>query len=151
MNGTDDFVGANHFDQENHNHSLTLGGHLRKAQRLIKIYHPSNENLIMAAILHDNGKVFTKTRLNSKGEDDGNCHYYQHHCVGAYDAFFFMDAMDYGSYDDRLYVSNLIFYHMHPMMGWKQSEKARARDIVQMGEEMYQDVMRLHKADIDAH
>ena len=151
MHGTNDFVGANKFDQENHNHSLSLGGHMTKAKKFVQIYHPSNENLIMAAMLHDNGKVFTKTHLNSKGVDDGNCHYYQHHCVGAYDAFFFMDAMNYGSFDDRLYVSNLIYYHMHPMMAWKQSDKARARDRVQMGEEMYQDVMRLHNADVAAH
>ena len=43
----------------------------------------------MAALLHDQGKIMTKSRINSKGEDDGNCHYYQHHCVGAYNSIFY--------------------------------------------------------------
>jgi len=38
-----------------------------------------------------------------------------------------------------------------PYTSWKQSEKAMARDRVQMGEEMYQDVIHLHNADNAAH
>ena len=52
---------------------------------------------------------------------------------------------------DIIYVSNLIYYHMHPYMSWKQSEKAKERDRKLLGDEMFNDVLRLHEADVAAH
>jgi len=146
--------GAIHFDQENKHHELTLGQHCIQTMYNVCRNHSDNWRLRIAALIHDNGKIYTKSRFNSKGEEDGDCHYYQHHCVGAYDAFFFMDRDNFDvaiSDDDRIYISNLIYYHMMPYTSWKQSEKAMARDRVQMGEEMYQDVIHLHNADNAAH
>ena len=40
---------------------------------------------------------------------------------------------------------------MRPHTAWKQSEKARERDRTLIGEEMYQDIMHLHEADLAAH
>lgn len=139
------------FDQENPHHTLSLHDHLKKASEGVPI---DNSNLWVAASLHDIGKLFTKTRLNKKGEEDEHCHYYQHHCVGAYE--FLTSCNFYEAYTgkdifDIFYTANLIYYHMHPYLAWEQSKKARERDRLLIGEEMFTDIMLLHEADMNAH
>lgn len=139
------------FDQRNSHHSLTLGDHCIAAQEYIDKHCEKEPLLSMAALLHDNGKIFTQSALNAKGEDDGNYHYYQHHCVGAYNSVIYL--LNSGNYNnvDIVYISNLIYYHMHPYMSWKQSSKALDRDRLLLGEKMFSDIMKLHDADIYAH
>jgi hypothetical protein len=48
-------------------------------------------------------------------------------------------------------VTNMIYYHMHPYLAWKQSEKAKERDKRLLGEKMFNDIMLLHEADLAAH
>lgn len=142
--------GIDSFQQENKHHALTLGMHCRKAHEYIQQNNPENKRLAFAALIHDEGKIVTKSRLNSKGEDDGNCHYYQHHCCGAYDSFFY--SLRYGfSEEDMIYISNLIYFHMHPYLEWQQSESVKRRHRIQFGEQFYEDVMLLHEADLYAH
>jgi len=133
-------------DQENAHHAHTVGEHCILAMISTYFQWNSRVRLQIAALLHDIGKAFTKTRLNTRGESDGNCHYYQHHCVGAYDSLLYMQWLAL-SEDDMSYISNLIYYHMHPHMSWKQSERAKERDRKLIGEEMYEDILRLHEAD----
>lgn len=141
--------GIDNFNQENSHHTLTLGEHCRKACRYI-LRHKCDSTVKIATLLHDNGKVFTKTNLNSKGVDDGNCHYYQHHCVGAYNSLFYTKELGLTP-KESIYVANLIYYHMHPYLSWKQSNKALNRDKMYIGEKMYQDINLLHEADVWAH
>lgn len=141
--------GIDNFNQENSHHTLTLGEHCRKAYKYVK-KNNCNSSVAMAALLHDNGKVFTKTRMNSKGIDDGDCHYYQHHCVGAYNSLFYTKELGF-TVDERIYIANLIYYHMHPYITWKQSERASKRDKMLIGDKMYEDVIMLHNADMYAH
>lgn len=107
---------ARDFDQENPHHSLTLYEHLKKVSEGV----PREEkNLWVAACLHDIGKLFTKSRINGKGEEDDYCHYYQHHCVGAYECltcFDFSGALTGKDIYDAFYTANLIYYHMHPYL-----------------------------------
>jgi len=147
---------AAHFDQENSHHALTLGSHSIKALEYVdrdEIAAKVKNDFVLfkfATVLHDNGKEHTKTRVNFKGIDDGECHYYQHQCVGAYEALFygFMDELN----SDKLsYLCNLIYYHMHPYMSWNRSEKSRNRDLKLIGEDMFNDVMLIHEADVAAH
>lgn len=49
------------------------------------------------------------------------------------------------------YVTNLIYYHMHPYNEWKHSEKAHIRDKELLGADFYEDVQLLHSADLNAH
>lgn len=142
--------GINNFQQENSHHTLTLGEHCRKAADYIIEHDENNFVLQVAALLHDEGKIMTKSRLNSKGEDDGNCHYYQHHCVGAYDSMFYTKALGLND-DNVIYISNLIYYHMHPYMAWQQSKSVERRHRIQMGDKMYEDILLLHEADVNAH
>jgi hypothetical protein len=53
--------------------------------------------------------------------------------------------------EDLLYISDLIYWHMHPLMAWAESAKAEERDKKLIGEEMYDDIMHIHIADLAAH
>lgn len=159
------------FDQENKHHRLTLGAHCDAAASYISAIITERARngaddeelnrlatLADAAWIHDIGKLNTKTRVNAKGEDDGQCHYYQHHCAGAYDCFFYLrnceKSCELDSPENKarnLYISNLIYWHMMPYTAWKQSEKAKERDKRLMTEQMYEDVLLLHEADLAAH
>jgi predicted kinase len=143
------FHKANPFNQDNKHHTLSLGDHSIAAYEFVKKWRPDDTALQLAALLHDNGKLYTKTRLNSKGEFDGDYHYYNHQNVGAYNAMFYIDKL--GAHRDMVRIINLIYYHMAPYMEWKQSEKARKRDYDLLGADMFNDVMFLHTADEQAH
>lgn len=144
------------YDQGNEHHDLSLGDHMLRAYwKLDKALFWSDMNLRYATLWHDIGKPFTRTKINKKGEIDGETHYYQHHCVGAYDSLFYCISDDnaflYSDFYDILDVSNLIYYHMHPYMTWRLSEKAMTRDKELLGEEFFERVMLLHEADDAAH
>ncbi len=136
-------------DQENSHHSHTLGVHCLMAMIYVLISERSNTRLQIAALLHDVGKEFTKSRLNHRKEFDGNYHYYQHHCVSAYESYFYLSDLAYSD-TDKAYIANLIYYHMHPHCSWKQSEKAMLRDKARIGDDMFREIMLLHEADLAA-
>ena len=144
------------YDQGNEHHTLSLGNHMLKTYFYIvdDDGYKSDRNLRYAALWHDIGKPFTRTEVNKKGEIDGNIHYYQHNCVGAYDSLFYCISYDnlfkYDDVYDILDVSNLIYYHMHPYMTWDKSEKALERDQKLLGEEFFKRVMFLEEADVNA-
>ena len=138
-------------DQENKHHELTVGDHCTYAAAYIDEHYAGDKRLRAAALLHDIGKEFTKTYINANGKYDGQCHYYQHQNVGAYDSIFYMHESGHFSDEDMIYISNLIYYHMHPTQAWKQSEKAQRNALEIMGQEMYDDVMKVHEADSAAH
>lgn len=148
--------------QENSHHTLTVSEHMKKsADYLFKKFKHSNL-LIIAARIHDVGKYYTKKFVDSKGNPSKEAHYYGHENYGAY---IFLVAQNYGiSNGDyecaktdnceqkiNLYISSLINWHMRPHTAWKHSEKSRERDRKLIGEEMYQDIMLLHEADLSAH
>lgn len=137
------------FKQYNQYHTLNLGDHLRKTAGHVAYSMPNDTNLIIAALLHDCGKPFCQTFTNKKGEYDGNCHYYQHHCVGAYDA---MNQLSYGYSDDDIAdITNLIFYHMRPLTAWQQSKNALKKDEDILGKEFIDRLLLLNQADLLAH
>jgi len=142
------FLLAENFDQHNEHHTLTLGQHCIRCGEYVQMSRPDDFNLLIAALLHDNGKLFTRSEYNRKGEKDGNCHYYNHHCVGAYESMFYLSKMKDADISE---ITNLIFYHMHPFLQWKDSVKCLERDKALLGEKMYNDVMLLHQADLFAH
>ena len=147
------FKVANAFNQENSHHKLTLGGHCAQAGAYIQEKQPDNFWLLIAALLHDAGKLDTKSRLNSRGEVDGECHYFQHHCTSAYFVMFVLDNIEkiWGKPCPMSYITNLVYYHMHPYLAWKQSQRALQRDKKLLGDKVFDDIMLLHEADVNAH
>lgn len=151
------------FDQHSKHHRLKLFDHMFQAARYI-YDHSDNEfkksqryyNLMMAAFNHDIGKVFTQTFVDTKGNISENAHYYGHECYGTYiyllsELCSTPDADIASKLYDIVYRSALINWHMRPLTAWKQSEKARVRDRKLIGEDMYNDIMLLHEADLAAH
>lgn len=131
------------FNQDNYHHNLTLGKHCASAY--LSLDDLSNFDLQIATLIHDNGKIFTKDFHNKHGEETEEAHYYGHQYVGAYNSLFYEDI------NDHLYVAQLIQWHMHPYTVWKDSIKAMNRDKSLLGEELFNDITILHKADVDAH
>ena len=132
------------YDQFNHHHSDTLGIHSRKVyEQLI-----GNRTLEYAGMLHDCGKTKTASFTNTKGEESEECHYYQHHCVSSYDALFY-EMRDGVS---ELDVSILCRWHMTPYF-WQRNndEKMHEKYKNLWGEKLYNDIMKLHEADVGAH
>ena len=156
----DDTIG---FNQENSHHSSTLFDHMKRSSKYIEnnYIHTTNplqisaimrySRIARAAYHHDIGKVITKTFINLKGETTKDAHYYGHDHAGAY-LYLLRQAYEYLYLeDDDWYIASLINWHMHPYLGWKQSEKAKERDKRLIGEKMYKDIMILHEADLASH
>lgn len=146
------------FDQDNKHHTLSLGEHLRSTAHNLPCYHNEGFDiyeyaLIIAAILHDGGKIFTKDFHNGKGEPTEDAHYFNHNNVGAYDSLFYNDKM-IGTNDSWvwLYISVLIMWHMQPYF-WEKDNNEKQHDKYRKlwGEELYSDIMKLHEADLHAH
>ena len=143
---------ADSFSQDNPHHELTLGGHLDAARD----YSRSEDYpafLQEAAWYHDIGKMYTKSFFNKKGIPTETAHYYGHE---NYSAYLYLcehaaSAIHNGKWEDTLYITNLINWHMRPLNAWDQSRKAEDRDRKMIGEDMYADIKRLNQADRAAH
>ena len=151
-----DYESMSGFPQDNKHHILNLLDHCMAACKYI-YQKKFVANVFVAAKYHDCGKMCTKTFTDSKGNKSEDAHYYGHENYSSY--IFLCDALtvrkdvfysnDY--IDQVLYIASLINWHMRPHTAWKQSEKSRERDRELIGEEMYQDLMLLHEADLAAH
>ena len=161
------------FDQRNSHHTLTVGEHCNAAAKFVSDLMNDNyellkkkpkevmDNLFLvtdAAWLHDIGKPFTASYFNGRGERTDELHYYQHHCVGAYDSIFYLRnecpscCLDDDAHKKNwLAISNLIYWHMRPFTGWKQSYKAMNRDRKLMSEQTFQNILLLYEADRSSH
>jgi len=136
------------YDQNNYHHSQTLGEHLSSAYCYIVDNYGKDKyfkELSYAAIMHDMAKPFCRTCVNKRGIVDDYSHYYGHDSVGSYDVLF-IDT----DTADKLLISFLISYHMRPL-NWVSSEKAKRRDRMNWGEEKFDLICKLNKADVESH
>lgn len=136
--------GLNFVNQNNPHHTFTVGHHCLAAYGCVET---DSKELLEATLLHDIGKPYTKSFVNSKGEITEVAHYYDHHHVSAYDSLFYSDPAL-----DRLYIANVIQWHMRPFELEKvpNPDKAMGNFKRLVGEDIYNDVMLLHSADIKA-
>ena len=138
--------------QDNPHHSLTLGEHLDKTRDYCML-EGTSEKVQEAAWYHDIGKMYTKQFVNGKGEITEIAHYYGHENYGAYLYLCEKACSDNSdaNWEDTLYIANLINWHMKPLTTWQYSPAREKKDRKLMGEDMYEDLMQLHRADIEAH
>lgn len=133
------------FNQHNKYHTLSLGEHCAICEYNLRNLE-AKPVMCEAALLHDCGKPFTKTFKNMKDQITEDAHYYQHHCVGAYDSLFYM------SNEDKLERAVLVQWHMQPYFWEKENnEKQRLKYKKLWGDELYEDIMLLHDADKQSH
>lgn len=138
------------FSQDNPHHTLSLGEHCEKTRDYLfqEFNGVDKRSLVLrrAGALHDIGKCFTKTFKNSKGEVTDVAHYYSHEHVGSYDSLF------YSPTDQALDVAVLIRWHMMPYVWEKDNnEKLHNKYRKLWGEQLYEDIMKLHEADKNSH
>lgn len=119
---------------DNPNHSLDICDHCNSAKRYAA-EHNFHYNIQVAAGIHDIGKPYVKSFKNSKGETTDIAHYYNHQCVGAWQACAYCDG--------NLDVIWLISTHMDPFMNTKYY-----RNLPPYLKTM---VDQLHEADLASH
>ena len=138
------------FSQDNHHHSLTLGQHMATAAKYLEDKGAA-QYLIDMAKVHDIGKYYTKKFENYKGERTEEAHFYGHENYGAY-IYLIMWLRDRDrSFEDALYIAQLINWHMAYHLRWKKSEKTIKADQEFLSEKFYADVNLFHEADEFAH
>lgn len=128
------------YNQHNSHHTSTLGEHCFKVSSNVGY----DMRLVYAGLLHDCGKPFAATYQNKKGETTDECHYYNHNNCGAYDSLFYQ----YNGIHP-LNVAILVHWHMQPYFNKEERTKNKYRKL--WGEQLYQDIMKLHEADKNAH
>lgn len=139
-------------------HRYTIGKHEEVAGTYIMETHLNNDSfrirdkisLIEATFIHDNGKPFTKTFINSKGEIDENAHYYGHDSVGAYRSLWIETSGDMFTIIDR---AILISYHMllHQYLKDISLDKALEKLQQKIGRHYTFLLYELYQADCYAH
>lgn len=133
--------------QDNPHHTLTLKEHCMKVQEIIN----SQEHRYYMrdiGLLHDIGKIETKTFVNTKGEKTDVAHYYNHEKVGAYISCLNIDELWQLTTPDLINRANLIQWHM--LLHFDLSEKTITKYKNMLGESTWKDLELLHKADCEA-
>ena len=140
-----DGTGLNRIPHDNPHHTYSIGQHCLATYKQLASTSPELQE---AALLHDIGKPFTKSFVNSKGETTEIAHYYEHHHVSAYDSLFYSNPAL-----NRLYIANVIHWHMRPFELERDPRSKRATDKFRrlVGDNTFSDVMLLHRADLLAH
>lgn len=136
------------FNQDNPHHSSDLFTHCHTAAMYLHEKQKDKKKFAStttAAMLHDIGKLFTKTYTDYKGNPSDVAHYYGHEKVGGYYALLYKATW---SCSERLMIAQLICYHMvhYEFKG----EAAEKRWKERLGS-LYPLVMLLHEADEYAH
>ena len=134
------------FNQNNSHHSLTLGNHLYKTSEYLRSKYQCNKTLAIAGLLHDISKPKVATFYNKKGEITKECHYYNHNNVSSYDSMIYLYGMNY---NDLIEICTLIQWHMSPYFWEKESTKNKYINI--WGKDLFENIMKLHEADILSH
>lgn len=122
--------------QDNPHHTLSLYEHLRECINNVDLNNVSlgeAKDLLMAAGLHDIGKVYTRSY-----DSTNIAHYYGHEAYSAYLAL---------GMNVSIRVAQLICYHMIPYM----DERAQNTWKNRLGNEIYRMIKILHEADKAAH
>lgn len=97
-------------EQDNPHHTLSVKKHSLEALAYLKREYSNVSNEIQTAmLLHDIGKLETKTFYDKKGNKSEVAHYYSHENVGAYNCLFMKEMFNC---EDILLVCFYIQWHM---------------------------------------
>lgn len=147
----DDYVFAdilekmNEFNQDNPNHTKTLGQHSYDVFTSLNSSVDMDSHTATVGILHDVGKLLTKVFNDTDGNPTDVAHFYSHENVGAYEAFFILKEMKRFQDSEIIYMCGLIQNHMR--MYGAHSEKARTKLYNLVGRHMFEHLILLNRAD----
>ena len=149
--------------QDSPHHTLSIGDHMISASnhytsmcKHYEDYSTEDRLLSMAILMHDCGKVFTKTFVNKDGSASEKARFFEHHNVGSYLSLFYLKEMfgykvlDFTD-DEILYISLLINCHMRHFMAYNDSNKSREKDRKLFGDDFMNKLDILHECDLVAH
>ena len=140
--------------QDNPHHKLTVLEHCKKTEEIL---NKQNGQLSIpinfAGRLHDIGKLKTKTFINSKGEKTNIAHFYNHEKVSAYDSLFHVNLRSRIEMmkDEEFVLETIKLIQWHMLPWTKMSDKTEQKYKKLLGENFWNDLMILHKADEEAH
>lgn len=141
---TELFKDLDTISQDNPHHSLTIGEHCKKCMEYVR-EQCDDDAVAMAGLLHDIGKKFTKRFEDSKGNPTEVAHFYGHQNVSAYLSLFYLKHMPV---EKVLKIAKYIQWHMQPINATR--ERAKKKSIHLLGEAFYDNLLKLHEADIKA-
>lgn len=130
------------FSQDNPHHSSTVWEH---SMKVFDGLVGESVELRYAGLFHDIGKEYTKLFQDSRGNPSEIAHFYNHENVSSYEAIFYLFANKMMT-DDVIYTCGLIQNHMR-LYGCS-TDKAHDKLRNQVGELMYDDLIKLNNADI---
>lgn len=137
--------------QDNPHHTLSVLDHCIMVDCILEKTNKHISTVRVAGILHDIGKLKTKTFVNMKGEKTDVAHYYNHEKVSAYDSLFYVyieSRVQNNNVKEALYILNLIQWHM--ILHFDLQEKTITKYRNMLGEDTWKDLELLHKADCEA-
>lgn len=150
-------IELNKISHDNPHHEYSVGKHMIEAWKLcekdldsVDINEPYRNILSRAVLLHDIGKQFTKTFIDSRGDISDIAHYYKHENVGAYDSVFYTTDM---TERQRIDVATLIRWHMYPFVIETSSNpnKTKEKAVRLLGKDMFDLVTKMNRYDRLAH
>lgn len=151
FNITEDLCSWTKISHDNPHHTLSIGGHMLKADDCYAEMDVEHSPLLYdVIIMHDCGKPFCRGYIDSKGNPSTSAKYYQHHNVGSYLSLFYLKELKYTD-EEVLYGSLLINLHMRYFMAWKDSRKAKERDRKLFGDKAISDLEIINTCDLAAH
>lgn len=140
--------GLIYMKQFNSHHKDTLGTHMIKTSLYLASLGVKDYALLDAAKMHDIGKIKTMDFYDIHGDSSTDAHYYQHHCVGAYDSMF----LKLGDKEDKDYLLERAFYIRWHMLGYDIKQKSTEDKYKRIfGKNIYNNLMLLHRADVESH
>lgn len=134
------------FDQQNPHHELDLLSHCRKCKEYL-VGKKAKYLVCEAGLLHDVGKLYTQGFVDSKGNPCEIAHYFNHHNVSAYESM--ISLFNRYTHNSIIEICTMINYHMNPYF-WKEN-KTHEKYKKLWGEDLYNNIMLLHEADVFAH
>lgn len=134
------------FNQNNKHHTQDLGQHLESTGRYLENIL-GNCVLTQAGYCHDLGKLFTQT----VGKD-GQCHYYNHENVGAYNLMCKCGIFNFvGEFNTKYTLKWLFLINYHMIFKDEMSEKSRKKWENIFGQLKTENLTWLHDADMSTH
>lgn len=141
---------------DNPHHMFTIGAHIQAVTNdIMKKYMlkfagdiERLEVLLRAAMFHDIGKGFTRTYINSKGEETEIAHYYNHEHVSAYMYVMFEDENELKNNINRvLYIADLVGLHMKLNHSPVDIDNIKSKLLETVGKREFEDLCIINESD----